>query len=307
MNINKYIILAFYTLILSLTSCEKDNSITPDILLISGETLDLGDVPAGSTGSGTFTVKGLGLGFPISLEIEGDNFSLEKDLFPAANINNSSVVIFSTEITATQGPVSATVHLSSNNVNKTINVIANIVEPEPLEAGEQVYFNNMEFGLAHEQELTLSDFSNSGYTHPVVMATYELAPQNGNNSYIRTNKTSSMCDDALIGDCGNALRFVGMGTSVAISLSGLESGRSYSVSYWVRPDGSTDRSMDVIVTGDIEPAYEYWGAYSDRSFYREVVRTGIADEAGELKINFVFSYSSTSRTISIDNLEVKTL
>ncbi|MEW4923956.1 hypothetical protein [Algibacter sp. 2305UL17-15] len=300
-------IVLLVVMVFSLFSCEDKDPVTQDIELVSGETLDLGDVPAGSSGSGEFVVKGIGLGFPIFLEIEGDNFSLDKDLFPAANINNKGLVTFSPERTATQETVSAVVMLNSKDITKTINVIANIVAPEPLEVGTQVYFNNMEFGLDHGDPISSSDFADSDNTHPTVMAVYDLAPSGNNASRIRTNKTSAMCDDNSIGDCGNAFRITGNGSVINIALSGLEAGRSYEVSYWVRPDGSSSRSMDVTVTGDTEAAFEDWGGLSDRSFYRKITRTGIADGTGNLEINFEYSSNSTSRTISVDDLKVVTL
>ncbi len=306
LNINTFLAL-LVLMVFSVISCENKDSIAQDIELVSGETLDLGDIPAGSSGSGSFTVKGIGLGFPIFLEIEGNNFSLDKNLFPAANINNTANVSFSPELTEAQETVSAVVLINSKGINKIINVTANIVEPEPLEVGTQVYFNNMEFGLEHGDPISSNQFAGSDNTHPTVLVTYDVAPSGNNASRIKTNKTSSMCSDNLIGDCGNAFRITGNGSIINISLSGLEAGRSYEVSYWVRPDGSSSRSMDVTVTGDTEPAFEDWGGLSDRSFYRKVVRTGIANNTGNLEINFEYSSSSTSRTISVDDLKVVTL
>lgn len=304
--INKTLIFLALIALLNISCDDKDDE-TISIELVSGATLDLGDVPAGSTGIGSFAVKGIGLNLPIFLEIESDQFSLDKDLFPAANINNTANVLFSPSRTATREPVSTTVMLTSGGRTETINVMANIVKPQPLAIGTQVYFNNMEFGLEHGDPVSSSNFDSSSTIDATVLFTHSVSPSGGDASRVRTNKTSSMCADNSIGDCGNALRVVGNGTSVTVSLTGLEADRSYEVSYWVRPGGSSDRSLDVTVTGDTAPVFEDWGGFSDRSFYRKVVRTGIADSSGNIEINFEYSGSSTARTISIDDLEVVAL
>jgi len=306
LNINTPLII-FALMVILMISCDDENTMVKDIELVSGDILDLGDVPAGSSGSGVFVVKGIGLEFPMFLDIRGDNFSLDKMLFPAANINNEANVSFSPPRTATRESVSATVNITSKDINKTINVIANIVAPEPLDVNTQVYFNNMEFGLDHGEPINANDFVSSDNKHPTVMAAYSLSPSGGVPSRIKTNKTSSMCSNNSIGDCGNAFRFTGNGTIAKISLSGLEAERNYEVSYWVRPDGSSSRSMDVTITGDTEEVFEDWGGFSDRNFYRKIERIGVADGIGSLEINFKYSSNSTSRTISIDDLKVVAL
>ncbi len=267
-------------------SCNNEDEIVKDIELVSGETLDLSDVPAGSSVVGAFTVKGVNLSLPIYLKTSDKALSLNKDFFPAANINNKAEVVFSPEKTATQGSYSGSIEITSEEIVKTLNVIANIVEPVGLPDNTEVYVNTMEFGLDHGSGISISDFEKADVLHPSVSVTYTLKRHQGKKSRIKVNKTSSKCNDKAIGDCGNAVRIVGTGTKITILLSGLEAGRSYGVSYWIRPDGSSDRSMDVTVTGDTTSPTEDWGGYSDRSFYREVTRKGVADESGNLKISF---------------------
>ncbi|PIE78984.1 MAG: hypothetical protein CSA15_05030, partial [Candidatus Delongbacteria bacterium] len=287
-------------------SCNNEDEITQDIELVSGETLDLGDVPAGSSVTGTFTVKGVNLSLPIYLNTSDQALSLNKDFFPAANINNEAEIVFSPEITATQGSYSGSVEITSEDIVKTLNVVANIVEPVALPDDTEVYVNTMEFGLDHGSGISVSDFENADAPHSSVSVTYTLKRHQDKKSRIKVNKTSSKCNDNTVGDCGNAVRIVGPGTKVTILLSGLEADRSYDVSYWIRPDGSSDRSMDVTVTGDTTSPTEDWGGHDDRSFYTEVTRKGIADESGNLEISFEYTADSKSRTISIDDIRVKT-
>ena len=293
--------------ILMTFSCnDNDNLITPEINIVSGETIDFGDVPAGSSGTKSFNVKGSGLNLPITLNISGDKMSLTKTLFPAANINNSAEIIFSPSRDQAQIGVNGIIELSSGNISKTINVIANVVKPEPLPVETEIYFNDMEFGLDHNTPATTAILAGSHVLHSTVMATYTLNKSGNNETRIRVNAQFPKCADGSAlqnSGCGNALRIVGETSSVTINLIGLEADRNYEVSYWIRPGGSSERSIDVTVTGDTEDAYENWGN-NDKNKYYNRIRTGIADSDGNFQMTFEYSYNSTGRTISLEDLSV---
>lgn len=289
------------------TSCKDEVGITPDITLVTGETLNLGDVPAGSSVSETFTVQGGGLRQVIYISVANGPFTLDKELFPAANIENTGTVTISTERTTTQGAVTGTIEVSSQGILKTIALTANVVKPAPLPVDTEIYFNDMEFGLDHGSDLVASAFEGTQVVHETATVQYDVSPSGNNSNRIRVNATSSKCEDNSAGDCGNSMRFTGQGSTVNVTLSGLESDRNYEVSYWVRPGGSSDRSMDVTVTGDVETAFEDWGSGGlggDTGIYTKRIRTGIADASGNLSINFEYSANSTSRTISVEDLRV---
>ena len=284
--------------ILMTFSCnDNDNLITPEINIVSGETIDFGDVPAGSSGTKSFNVKGSELNLPMSLT---------KTLFPAANINNSAEIIFSPSRDQAQIGVNGIIELSSGNISKTINVIANVVKPEPLPVETEIYFNDMEFGLDHNTPATTAILAGSHVLHSTVMATYTLNKSGNNETRIRVNAQFPKCADGSAlqnSGCGNALRIVGETSSVTINLIGLEADRNYEVSYWIRPGGSSERSIDVTVTGDTEDAYENWGN-NDKNKYYNRIRTGIADSDGNFQMTFEYSYNSTGRTISLEDLSV---
>lgn len=278
-------------------------------LMFSTASLDFGEVEPGSSQSRDFTLTGARLTTGVTISATGAGLSVVPASLDDANGENTITVTYEPADDAPEGVFNGSIEVSDGAAaSETLPVVAtvtNVVVGLPV--GTVVYSNAMEFGLDHEADATESDFSNAGMTDPTVSVAYSIMPRNDVTNRIRTNKTSSRCPDNSIGDCGNAMRFTGMGSTVNIALSGLEAGRSYEVSYWVRPDGSTDRSMDVTVTGDTSPATEDWGGLTDRSFYREETRTGVADSSGNLEINFEFSSDSTSRTISIDDLEVVAL
>ena len=293
--------------ILMTFSCDdNDNIITPEISIVSGETIDFGDVPAGSAGTKSFNVRGSGLNLPITLNVSGDRMSITKTLFPAANINNSAEIIFSPSRDQAQVGVNGTIELSSGDISKTINVIANVVEPEPLPVETEIYFNDMEFGLDHNTPATTAILEGSHELHSSVMATYVLNKAGNNESRIRVNAQFPKCADGSAlqySGCGNALRIVGETSSVTVNLIGLEADRNYEVSYWIRPGGSSERSLDVTITGDTEDAYENWGN-NDKTKYHNKIRTGIADSDGNFQMTFQYSYNSTGRTISLEDLSV---
>ena len=295
-----FLILLSYSLT---TSCESDDDSNATIQ-VSTEMIDFGDVPAGSGDVREFTVKGEGLEQVIYPSITGEFFTLSTDLLPVANVENSLTVSFAPNMDAIQQPVSATIEIVSGDISQTIAVTANIIEPEGLPVDTEVYFNDMEYGLDHNTPLSASDFEGAQVLHPTVSASYELVPFDGDPSRIRTNGQFPKCEDNTVGDtCGNAMRIVGLGTRTTISLSGFEPERSYEVSYWVRVGGSSDRSLNVTVTGDTEPAFEDWGG-GDSSIYTQVIRNGIADESGDFEISFEYAQDSTGRTISVDDLRI---
>lgn len=285
------------------------NVTSTPILTVDPTSIDFGEVEPGSTQSREFILTGSRLTSGVTLLTTGAGLSVDVTSIDEANGDNTITVTFEPADDATEGPYSGSVQITDGgSASVTLSVVAEITEVfTGLPVGTVVYANDMEFGNDHEADAVQSDFEEADETHSTVSVGYTLIPNNDNPNRIRTNKTSSRCADNSIGDCGNALRFTGNGSTVNIALSGLEAGRSYEVSYWVRPDGSSDRSMDVTVTGDTSDAFEDWGGFTDRGFYREVVRTGVADGSGNLSINFEYSFDSTSRTISIDDLEVVTL
>ncbi|MEM8566139.1 MAG: choice-of-anchor D domain-containing protein [Bacteroidota bacterium] len=278
-------------------------------LTVDPATIDFGEVAPGSIQSREFTLTGSRLTSGVTLSATGDGLTLDLNSIDEANGDNTITITFEPPEGTAEGPFNGSVNISDGgSAVATVSIVAEITEVfTGLPVGTLVYANDMEFGNDHEADAVVSDFEEADELHPTVAVAYTLIPNNDNPNRIRTNKTSSRCPDNSIGDCGNALRFTGNGSTVNIALSGLEAGRSYEVSYWVRPDGSSDRSMDVAVTGDTSDAFENWGGFSDRDFYREVVRTGVADGSGNLSINFEYSFDSTTRTISIDDLEVVTL
>ncbi len=274
-------------------------------LIFGTSSIDFGEVIPGSSQSRDFTLTGARLTTGVTLSANGSGLSVDPAVIDDANGDNTITVTLAPADDAPEGVFNGSIEVSDGTITETLPVVASVTNVViGLPVGTVVYSNDMEFGLDHEADATESDFSNAGMTDPTVSVAYSIMPRNDVTNRIRTNKTSSRCPDNSIGDCGNAMRFTGMGSTVNIALSGLEAGRSYEVSYWVRPDGSSDRSMDVTVTGDTSPAFENWGGFDDRSFYRQVTRTGVADGSGNLEINFEFSFDNTSRTISIDDLEV---
>ena len=303
-NIIAFTILSF---VLVVFSCEDDDNLgIPEISVVSGETLDLGDVPAGSSANVTFIVQGAGLDLPITLNVTGNNMSMSKTLFPAANIKNSAQIIFSPSRDDSQVAVSGSIELSSGDTSKIINIIANIIKPEPLPIDTEIYFNDMDFDLDHNTPVTKAILESSHKLNSTVMATYILNKSGNNESRIRVNAQFPKCADGSAlqnSGCGNALRIVGETSSVKIGLIGLEADRNYEVSYWIRPGGSSERSLDVTVTGDTEDAYENWGG-NDKTKYHNKIRTGVADSDGNFQMTFQYSFNSTGRTISIDDLSV---
>ncbi len=336
MKIKSSIYVSFLAAILcvSLSSCEDDDSPEKDIILLTGDVVNLGEVPAGSTGQGDFSVKGQSLTRPITLSIAGEDFSIgrfyqlgttndvniqtsdfgESVLFAAANIVNNGRVLFMPD-RSDRGPVSTTVDITTEGISKTLQVTANVVEPLPLEEGTVVYANGFEFGIEDGTAVGNGEIGIDQQTDPSVIAISTVAlstdPDNlGQERDLRSDDDFARCpDNTFDPPCGDVLELRRVGTTLNIELLGLEPGRTFTITYYVLPGGNSSRGLNVTVTGDTSPIFDDLGGLGGRSAgYQEFTRTGIPDENGRLNINIVYTNDGTNsgggRSLAFDDISV---
>ncbi len=328
------VIILTLSIIPMITACEDDDEIAPGIILVTGDTVDLGDIPAGSTGQGDFSIQGEGLDLPINLSISGEGFSIgrffqlgttndeniqtsdfgETVLFAAANIVNNGRVLYMPD-RSERGPVSTTIEINSQGITKTLQVVGNIVEPLPLEEGTVIYTNGFEFGLDDGTAVGNGEIGTDQQVDPTVLANTTIAlstdPDNlGEERDLRSDIQFARCpDNTFDPPCGEVLELRRVGTTLNIELLGLQPNREYFITYYVLPGGDSSRGLNVTVTGDTTPILNDLGGLGGRSAgYQEFMRTGIPDENGRLNINIVYTNDGTNsgsgRSLAFDDISV---
>lgn len=310
-------------LLASFTSCDDDDSAEISSAQLSADVagIDFGRVLLGSSVTQTVTITGSDIEGFVMLATSNTAFTLSQDdiLTP-----NSPATI---EITATftesdaEGQVNAVLTATAANTSLTIELRATAAVNTGLPVGTEIYSNKFEFGLGHNERLFESDFSNTGVLGDGVEASYSLVfvdetITTDDRINIRVQGNSGRCEDGTAGSdglCGSGFIILGtavdettmetLKTSVTFTFTGLEAERNYQFTYHVRPNGSSERAMSVIVPGDATDAFELY-VDSDNSVYQEKSRTGTSDVNGEISIKFEYDAESVTRAISIDDLIV---
>ncbi|GAA3594167.1 hypothetical protein Q4Q39_06630 [Flavivirga amylovorans] len=315
------------------SSCEDDDSgSSADIEFLAEDeitglenTVDLGDVPLCTTGSLSMIVIGKGMRLPLNVTTTSANLSVNKDIFYAANARNSLFVSFTPENGTPLGAtdVGAIVFNGENGFSKSISVTANITEPETLDEGVEIYAHGMDFTIADpatDKRVTTDIFDRAATVLDGITVQHRVAsdPAPGRNDddlRIELETGRARCpDNTADSGCGSSIVLAtdtGLDASFEISFLGLEAGRTYSVSYWVRPGGSSGpRSLNVEVTGNTEDIFEDWSGTNtfggSSGIFTERVRMGIADDDGNLNIKISVADSRDFRTIMVDDVSVKT-
>lgn len=309
------VLLVGLVLMMAQIACQ-DDSTEPASLEVDAPNLDFGEVNAGSSASASLTFKGSNISGFLDLVVSGQGFSLDKNEILIPNIDRQIIVTFAPDENANLGAVSGMLTVTGDEVSLSIPLNATVTEVPGLPAGTVVYRNDFEFGLDQNTKLASTDFEATDSLGDGLVPVYNLVFLNPSSSTanIRTQARHGLCRADTTagndGECGSGFQIVGANssgnTSLTVSLSGLEPDRSYKVIYFVRPNGSSLRSMNVVLSGDLASAEEVYDG-ADNDFYLAKERNGASDASGNLSLKFEYTASSTSRSITIDGLEVQAL
>ena len=259
---------------------------------------------------------------------------MSQTVFPIANASNTVTLTFAPSLDATLGAVSGEITVTAGDLTKTITLTANVTAPPIafLESGTVIFSSDFEMGNVsdssdpngHGSALTAEDLGSTGSTYEgltvsYVVTNYDDGDETTEDIGARVQSQRGLCIETAVdgvanadnnddsdGNCGNAFSIQGAGTSVEITVSGLEAGQPASVSYWLRLHGSSERGLDASFTGGETVDHAFTDGTGDSGIYTMYSITGAADENGVLvfKVEADLPEGTYSRGISVDGVTI---
>ncbi len=317
-----------------LVSCGEDDPAPDPVLTVSTTSISLGEVTAGTSTTADFTITGENVTGSLSLSVTGDGFSLSASSFPVATATNTVTVTFAPAVTATPSAVTGSITISVGDLSEMISISATILEAPPtfLESGTEIFSSDFEMGKpsdssdpsGHGSALTADDLELAGsvlegLTLAYTVTNYDDGDPSNEDKGARVQSQRGLCagtedngvadadnNDDSDGNCGNAFSIQGPGTSVEISISGLNPSQPATVTYWLRLNGSSERGLDASFSGGTTVDHAYTDGTGDSSIYTEYSISGAADENGDIvfKVEADLPVDNYSRAISVDNVTI---